>query len=440
MPVGVIKLKIDSCATMPSKRWTKLMDERLADANRVRNAVVRAWVRWREDFPEWVPEQRRIRDGSPKVDKKTGKPVMENEMISQTKEAELFHVYKSVAPLLASDIASGCWSEVLSDLRDHMPYNHDGSKYRWQAILNFEVAPPSYTGSTIPCSKKASKLIYTDDRFELRFPMLSQASGYSSQARSPVVRLKGYKSHGLSDGEKALLKRIAAGELRRADSTLVRKDGGWFYHLVYEAPIKDHGLNPDTIARLTPLRSNSRKPFELAIADGATWTVGDGIAFAKICERLTIRRRAIRNRYKDGAGKGHGKAKFYRALRPASRSVIDAQDNFRKHLVNEIVKFCIRNSAGTVVYREPTMPLRSLLWFDQKGLPFNWTSFAAYLKFKLEVNHIAMELEPRGRSKGFPRIGVAQHKLEYAGSWPVSKNDKDKVDTSSIADFAAWPA
>lgn len=427
MPQGVMKLKIDSCATMPTRRWLKLMDERLADANRVRNAVVRAWVRWREDNPTWQPEQRRVRDRSPKFDK-SGKPVMEHPMVSQTVEAELFHVYKSVAPLLSSSIASGCWSEVLSDLKDRMPYNHRGSKLRWQAVLNFEVSPPSYTGSTIPCAKKASELTYTDDRLELRFPLLSMASGYAS--RSPVVRLKGYKSHGLSAGERDLLKRIATGELRRADSTLVRKDDGWYYHLVYESPLKDHGLNPDMVATLTPLRSDQRKPFEIAVADGLRWTVGDGIAFRAICERLTIRRKSIRNRYKDGAGKGHGKAKFYRALRPASRAVIDAQDNFRKHLVNEIIKFCIRTGAGKIVYREPTMPLRNLLWFDQQGLPFDWTSFAAYLKFKLECNRIDVELEPRGRSKGFPRIGVAQHKLEYAKSWP-SKNGKA---TRSTAD------
>lgn len=414
---GILKLKIDSCVTMPTKRYLALMEDRLDDANRVRNAIVRGWVRWREDNPEWEPQQRTTRTGEPKVNAK-GDPVLEHPMISQSKAAELYHVYKEVAPHMSSNVASGCWNEVLSDLKDKMPYNHEGSQYRWQAILNYEVQPPTYRASVLPCPSGPSGFIYTDDRLELLHPLLSKTSGY--KCRSPVVRLKGLRSKGISRGNQELLKRIARGELRRADSTLVLQKGEWYYHLCYEVPIKDHCLNKDVVAVVTPMRDSERRPFEMRVAGGIRWTAGDGIAMERKIERVAIRRKSIRNNYKDGAGSGHGKSKFYRAIRPMSRSVVNAQRAFQKHLINEIIRFCVQSGAGTVEYREPTMPLRDCLWFAQRGIPFCWDRFAADLAFNLQKNGISQVF--RHERKKLPvRIGKPEHKEEYKSQWETTK-------------------
>ena len=413
MPTGVLSVKLGSCVTMPSKRFYVLLDGIAQDCNRIRNAVARGWLRWREDNPDWEPAQRRVRDGSPKV-KADGTPVLEHPMISQDVEKGLFHVYKTVAPRVSSNLASGCWSEVLGDLKDRVPYNHDGpSRFRWQAVLNSEVQLSTYRGLVLPCAKKDSVIVATDDELTLEFPVLSKASGFKVIRHK--VRLVGHKSHGLSKGNQRLLQRIARGDVKRCDSTITKKDKDWYLRLVYDVPVTNHHLDPGKVATITPLRDN-RRPFEVKTVNGGRWLVGDGVAMKAACDRINMRRKAIRHRYRDGAGSGHGKRQFFRALRPLSRAVIDEQDRFVKSLAAEIVKFCVQNDCGSVIYREPTMPLRKLLWFDTHGVPFDWTKFASFLAFKLQCHGIAQEYR-NDRKKQPVRIGVAEHKEEYPWSW-----------------------
>jgi len=421
MPQGILQIKLGSAVGMPTKRLHILLGQAAVDCNRVRNAIVRKWVRWREDNPDWTPGQRRtsIRKGTLKTTK-DGKPVMESPMISQQQQNLLYHTYKDVAPSLSSNLANGCLSEVLDKLAGDTPYNHVGAKTCWEATLNYEINPPTFRSLTIPVPKQDSIITFTDDRFTLTFPLLSRQSGY--RTIKPSVRLRGYSSGGLSRGNQRLAQRIIAGDVKRSDSQLVFEQGEWEYHLCYHVPITDHGLDPTRVAILTPLREPEgrkiQRPFELRIGDGPVWKLGDGAPYTAEVTRVQIRRKSICNRYKDGHRHGHGRKQFYASLRPSSRAVVDQQDRFIKHLVADIVRFCIMFDAGTVEYREPTMPLRKLIWFEQRGVPFNWTRFAGHLAFKLECNGIAQVTRKSKRKKLPVRIGVPQHKLEYPGAWP----------------------
>jgi hypothetical protein len=191
----------------------------------------------------------------------------------------------------------------------------------------------------------------------------------------------------LSRGNRNLLKRVASGELKMADSRITERRGKWYFDLCYEVPVKDHGLSEDRTAVLSMGEGNS---FDLTLPDGRVWNLGDDAILLKEYERLVMRRKVMRYRSKHQHGKGHGKARFYRRLRPYSHRFLDMQDEYRRHLMDDLIKACIKEDCGVVDYREPTIPLRDKSWFASNGVPFNWSEFLPLLKFKLECNSISM--------------------------------------------------
>jgi len=426
MPTQVLEIKLGACLTMPTRRCHALLAEVARDCNLARNGALRHWIRWREDNPDWQPAQRRRRDGSPKVSA-AGKPVLEDPAMSQAEENEMYYAARRLAPRVSSNVITHVRGEVLAKLKAKMPWNHPGSaRYFWQGILAYEISAPSWRGEAIPVPNNSAAICYCGEfnretnaeamrhcgasSCVVRFPLLSKNAGM--RERSPICRLEVRQ---LSKGNRAVVRRIAHGELKMSDSKLVHKRGAWFFQLTYKQPARDHALTIDRVAVLTPTGPDCRRgPFELLFppegdASGRAfqrrWYVGDAAPLEAEYRRLAIRRRVIRNRYKDGAKRGHGKQGFYRALRPFSRAFCDMEDRFTKHLVTDIVAACIKQDCGALAYREPTMPLRDKLWFGVRGIPFPWTQFAGRLKFKMAANAIEWQTTKR--------LGVAQHRQEY---------------------------
>lgn len=430
MPQGIIELKIGASLHAPTKRFEKDIAAVANDCNRARNAALRKWLRWREDNPDWTPGPRTIRDGSPKLNSK-GEPVLEHPCISQAIENELYYAAREAAPHVAAKIMAACRGEVTSWLKGRMPWNHQGAKDRWRALLNYEISPPTWRGFAVPILNQDSVLYYdgkcskpslpapkwesNGDNAVLAFPLFSNDSG--REKKGALVRLEVRQ---LSGGNRALLKRIAGGELKMCDSKIVAKRGGLFFQLSYDVPVKNHGLDKDRVLKVLMNRKDARRPFLLEFPDKTTWMAGDGEPLGKEYERLVARRKGIQKRYQDGgAAKGRGRKRFYRALRPDSRAFRDMQDRFCKHLVADIVAACVKTGCGTVEYREPTMPLREHSWFAERGIPFDWTGFEARLKFKLACNGI--DYATGGKGKGPPRMGIGEHQERFG--W--GKKSKD---------------
>lgn len=413
---SIIEFKIGACVNAPTKRLYALLRETQAACSKARNAMVRHWVRWREDNPEWTPAQRRVRDGSPKVTK-DGKPVMESLFCSQDVENELYHVGRRVAPNVRPLIISHCRGEVVDLLKAKLPYNHEGtSRFRWEGVLAFEVASPSYKGDNpIPCPSADATLTCTESECTLEFSLLSKDSGYANTTFK--VRLE---KRQLSAGNRRLAEKIANTPKMLRDSKIVFKRGAWFFQCCYATDEATSTLDAERVCVLTPQTDKVSHPFELKLPDGRAWKMGHAGILEAEYTRLVLRRKTIRHRHKTGVGKGHGRGRFESIVQPWSRAYYDMEDRYRKQLCADIVEACERNNAGSLLYREPSLPLRERVWYGARGVPFDWTRFLSQLSHACMKRGIVLVQEGSGAKKRQPRIGIPGHKEEYPKQWPAA--------------------
>ncbi len=209
---GVLEMKLGFCLTAPTKRAVADLHHIAQKCNVVRNGVTRYWERWREDHPDWKPEQRRDRKGEAKVarkmtvekpwrikmvknliekgdaienekgevllkhdiavDRRTFKegqvigkfdeaPVLEHPAYSQDLENELYHRGTELAPEIGCSIIAQLRSEVLDRLKTRMPYNHPGeAEYRWEGVLKYECARDCYRAISIPAPNSITVVGY----------------------------------------------------------------------------------------------------------------------------------------------------------------------------------------------------------------------------------------------------------------------------------------
>jgi len=404
MPTGILEVKLGSPYAMPTRRLHILLDRTRRDCCRARNAAITHWLLWRRQHPDWQPGDhyeppaRKIK----RQPKATAKPPKDpafapRELLSRG----LYAVATAAAPTLNTSVASSCCQEVVSRLKANTPYNHDGdARYIWQAILAAEVSLPTWRAGRIPLPRSVSRLVYTDDEAKIRMPLLSKRSGY--KMLSPWVRVH---AADLSRGNRRVLRRLADGDLRLADSQVVERKGKWYAQLCYDMPCRAVDLPEDRVLILRPSLPDERRPFVVTwpVDDGAVnWGVGNGRPLVAEYRRVAARRRALRHRYSDGCGSGHGKVRWYRTIKPLSRYVRDMCNRFAKQTIADIVALAIREQCGSVLYREPTMPVRAHCWFAAEDVPMDWTSFESRLAFRCEVSGLTYTCQRIGMREWRP--------------------------------------
>lgn len=400
MPTGILEVKLGSACGMPTKRLVKLLEGARRDCCKARNAAMLHWYVWRREHPDWepgvayeAPAAKVKRKVNPDAKVPKDSPVGPRLFLSR----ELYAAAREAAPNLSANVASSCVQEVIARLKSNTPYDHDGeARWVWQAILDHEVNLPTWRNGRIPMPRKDSVLTYDVDRCALRFPLLSKQSGWKTL--SPPVRLL---AGSLTRGNRLLLREMAAGSRRMADSQITERKGKWYAQLCYEVPVSAAGADPERIMVLEPAQPEDRMPLLLrwkdADGDDRVWWIGKARPLVAEYRRVVARRRAIRYRYSDDCGKGHGRQRWYKSIRPMARAVVDMQARFEKQTVSDIVKFCLRANCGKLVYREPTKPVRERCWFAAVDVPYNWVSFEARLKFKAECAGLEYENRPRMR-------------------------------------------
>lgn len=407
MPVGILEVKLGRPYQMPERRLQSLLREVRRDCCIARNAAVTHWLLWRRQNPDWEPggyykpPERKIKRKPKPIDPDTptkppkDPPYAPREFLSR----EMYGVAVQASPNLNTSICSSCVQEVNARLRANTAYNHDGdARYVWQAILSSEVSLPTWRGGRIPMPRSVAMLTYTNDECSLRFPLLSKRSGY--RLLSPTVRLH---ASDLKAGNRRMLRRLATGDLRLADSQVVERKDKWYAQLCYDSPSQAIDLPTERVLVIRPSLPDDRRPFVAAwvTLDGheLTWGLGNGKPLVMDYRRVQARRRALRSRYSDGCGTGHGRVRWYKTIKPMSRYVRDMCARFTKQTVADIVALAICEQCGSVLYREPTMPLRNNSWFTVDDVPFNWTEFEARLAFKCELSSLEYDKQ---------RIGMAE--------------------------------
>lgn len=413
MPTGILELKLGASLAGPTKRMAADLFAAMRQCNQARNAMLEYWLLWHRDRQN-TPET--------KLDKET----------TAALSREMYRAGTLAVPNLSAKVVSSCLQEVRALLKARMPYNHIGSKYRWQAILNYEVSLPSWTaradgrGMTIPvpnqdtylahagvvaCGGKGSPGILSQlqrcaDNAVLRFPLHSNASGRKQKGMICRVHVGE-----LTKGNRALLRKIVHGEdnHKLQDSKIVYKprNKAWFYQLTYKAS-QDWGLNQENVATLLPDHAGQRDAF-MVLSNGKSCRVGHAVVYRYGFARCVRDRKVIQQRYREGGGDGavgHGRARVYK-IRPMERARMDLQKFYRRKLVSEVLRACRRgDGSGKLIFLKPSKPLRKRLWLAQYGLDFDWTRFESELKYKCEYHGIELEVE---------RIGLPAYRERFCG-------------------------
>jgi hypothetical protein len=376
MPKGVLEIELGACLTAPTKSFVADLHELAYECNVARNGVMRHWLRWREDNPDWEPGPQTYANGEVKYKKKGGEVTEEVKLdhpsISSDMQRELYRLGTEIVPNTHAKIVSQISREIQSKLKSRMPYNHEGkARFFWDALLKYEVSVPTYRNVAIPALNSETILCYegaTSRKMSLNVQneleklsgstcllRLSLRSKKSGKRTSAICRIEVRQK---SKGHRNLIRRVANGELKLSDSNLVFKRNKWFFQMTYDMPVKDHHLDTGRVATLELNFADEHKPFVLISPEGKKWYLGDQ-AFQKIYEHYHGRRMTLRSRYKHASSstKGHGKGRFYRRLKPYSRAIRDLEDRFTKGVVADIIKRCVRWNCGELVYREPTISI-----------------------------------------------------------------------------------
>jgi len=401
MAVAILEIKLGRPYEMPARRLGKLLEQASRDCCKARNAAITHWLLWRRQNPDWEPGGKY--EAPPRKIKRAAKPLKPGakppkdppygprEFLSR----ELYDMATKAAPKLNSSLASSCVQDVVSRLKANTPYNHDGeARWVWRAILQSEVSLPTWRGGKIPAPRSVTKLHYSEDECWVQFALLSKQSGY--RTLSPKVRLH---AADLTAANRRLLRKLAGGEMRLADSQLYQKKGKWYFQACYELPTPEE-LQSERTLTLEIGKPESDYPFRLRWTDcdgkERDWTAGKAKPLIAEYRRIQARRRAIRWRYRDGAGSGHGRQRWAKAIKPMERAVRDLSGRWQKQFVSDVIKHAIKEGCGEIVYREPTMPLREKTLFAGQDVPFDWTSFLGRLRFKAEAKGLRFDRRRMG--------------------------------------------
>lgn len=341
---------------------------------------------------DWLLRQR----GKPATRKQAGKGRNGKGLHPST---QLYHAITAAVPEIGSStataLASAVWSNLNAklDWRERVNGNGDGKvPKRADAILDYKARPPWTTETAIPAPNKYTSLSFEDDLTITVTHVTDPKSRWDLR-----VSLKG-----MPTGIKRLLRQIATGEAKLADSQIVKRTirngkDAWFFFLSCAMEAKSQPCE-DVVATLCPqLPSDSGKqsdrPFKMDLPKGGCWYVGDGRYLLAQTMRLIGLRKMIGYRYRQGNGAGHGRQKIDRAVRLRVQQLKNVRDEFRRRLINGIIRQCERHQVGTLVYREPTGPVKDRCWFARNDLEFDWTRFVSDLKNAAARRGIAVNVK-----------------------------------------------
>lgn len=459
---GVIKIRLGMCLTGPTNRMLKDLWEIGTQCCRAQTAMVRAWERWREDHPDWEPDQvarvKTSEDGSevraPLFFK--GRPLLQNDPLPRDQESRdryfggkapetwLYHVGTRQCPEVSADLISQCSQLVWKSLKAKCPHNHEGiSAYRWQAVLNLEDGRPEvdrqiYRQRTIAVPSaglilgygrtaglppdvaaggKGSPGIvarvrnYAASSCVIRFPLFSNKSG--RLVKDVICRLEVRQ---LSGGNRELLRRLASQTpgweiggsklVYRESSGRQRKGrgrGAWFLHLTYTQPQKGFTLNPNRKAVLEMLPGDGPAPFRISAPESPTWTAGKSEAAVYFSKHLADRKRYLQRTYRDRPGaNGYGRGRMFRDTKPLTAEQRNLADRYQRQVVADIVRYMRRFNCGVLVFKMPSMFVRNKSWFESNDLHWDWTQFESKLKHQ-RVKHGMVIEEPAVVRKAKPR-------------------------------------
>lgn len=347
-----LKLKLEPDQAKELQRIAEL-------CRRGRNAGAMDWLLRQHGKPESPKQSERLC----KHPKYVGK--------DKSESSKIYHAVRAESDGLTATIHSMLANQVNSFLNGKLDWRRgkadDGKRPRRKdAILKYEDRPPFFTAIEIPVRAVDARFSFGDiPAMECRL---------TSDGKT-VLKIS---TGSLSAGHKRQLHALADGARKLADSKLLLKDDEWYWYLpmAFEttAIVSDRQcvLWPTLIAEEGERQLD--RPFRLVIPDRQKpWGIGDGHYLLAQTHRFTTIKKQIGWRYRQRNGAGHGRKKVDAKQRQVSQALANVVDEVRRRMIVDIVRQCEIAGCGTLLYREPSLPLRERTWFAKHGLEWNWT-------------------------------------------------------------------
>lgn len=455
LPPGQQSVVTTLCIPIHTPRFMRdILDDVAYKCNIARNAMIRHWLRWREDNPDY-------QGGTTSIQKR-GKETKNPRHASIECQYGMIACGRSVVPDIASSIvASALFKEINEHLQARMPYNHHGrERFRWSAILKHEVQATTFRNISIPVKKDGNFLCWNGlifpnpkskaavanlekqkSQLVLRVTLFSKSQKHGCQHMLHLRpgRLDGKRS-GFTPRQKQQLFKIMSGEdgYKWCDSEIVQEDGKWFFHLVYKQPVRNWDLNSTKAATLTWHDKDSGSEYPLSInAPGAEkpWTLGENNFYAARLKHFNDLKRQIRRAHslKVQERNGRGRQRFQQRIRPINDSITKAQIYTRNGVICDAIRYCINNRCGVLRFCPPNAGEKSKTWFSKHELDWAWEKFAIDLESRCMRNGIRLAiLDASGNEK-------PARKPQHHGPQSVADNAitgdgvKVGVDSGSLA-------
>lgn len=329
-----------------------------------------------------------------------GKPASEKQRDGLSESTKIYHAVTAAVPELATrSVASMLAQQIYSSLNAKVDWRRgksaDGEQPRRKdAILNYEDRPPFSSSVEIPVCAATSAIKY------------GPWSGIKVQLlRGEHIELP-FITDKLPQAFRLILTRITGGELKLQDSRLVRKQdlktGEWNWYLF--VPVKVEAMpaaDPEREMILWPNQpadeqeAKNDRPFSVRGPESEKdWRLGDGRYYYAQCERLVRILKEIGWQYRQRNGTGHGRQKYDHAKRLREKQIRNIADEFRRKTICKIIEQMERQQCGTLVYREPSLPLRKRCWFERRGVLWDWTRFLTDLENALARRGYVLTKKP----------------------------------------------
>lgn len=386
MSITKLRIKIDSHDSGDLPRIAELC--RMA-----RNSAVENWLLRMRGLS--LSESQATRKGGP-VTKRNGEPIDHDATKSESALIYNFicdtvqEIGTPTASLIASSISTHLGAKVdwrkRGKLAATMPENFKAPK-RSDAILNYHDRPPFFTGMQIPTRGKESSIDHDGDgAYVLSVRGVTRrkdAVGRTVPGESLRFTLR---TGALPVSKRRILSEISSGDMRCPDGCILMKDDGdWYWDIAIkrQAVLLDNGVSA-ILAPVMPKpdshNSQLDRPYVLELPNARDWYIGDGRYLKAQMTRLTGLRKQIGWRYRNGNGAGHGRSKIDAAIGKRIHQARNICDEVRRRMIRDVIEQCKRNRIGTLIYREPTDPVKGKCWFESNGLEWDWTRFASDLK------------------------------------------------------------
>lgn len=264
----------------------------------------------------------------------------------------------------------------------------------WSILLCRESIPSSTHSQPVPFDKKSCQLIGPHDarddyRLRLRIDRVERDG--KQMATSTVDELILRTRHRHAAGQIAILDRLLSGEYSFCGSNLVwdQRNRKWFVHLAFKRPVEIQ----EPGAGVAVLRPGYQTPWRLLVGRRVLWRMfGDGRDVAHQRRNILAQRWSRQEKYRHAgsASKGHGRD---RALAAHAK----LEQNWRNYVTTrnhtatgQLVRFCLENGIGAVVYVQPADRFGSSRLLAKAGKDparrdasgWDWHQVAAMLGYK----------------------------------------------------------